>query len=249
MTTQPHSTVPATADPNAWEIVKSYAEGNGMLLPEVEHRLQTYLGSQYQPNEWQAILGKILEAEDETEAAVAKEYVNAQAAAMLATHTSAATSRLVVQTYACTLELKDVEKDLMDATGELRTRQRIIGTAPTLEDLLNPIEEKEKEDSPYRFEGGDTEIIAQLQQEQVVECGKAMAVDDTDSEGAQSDAEMNPKEVMRVCEQLERMCLSYAHHKETGELAHHLRRFRGRVWKEAAQAQKQVTLEHFWRVK
>jgi hypothetical protein len=54
VTTQTPSAVPATADPNAWEIVKSYAKGNGMLFPKVKHRLQMYLGSQYQPNEWQA---------------------------------------------------------------------------------------------------------------------------------------------------------------------------------------------------
>ena len=46
----------------------------------------------------------------------------------------------------------------MDSMKEL-TQQRRIFQVPTLEELVNPIEEEENEDSPYQFEGGDAEIM------------------------------------------------------------------------------------------
>jgi hypothetical protein len=43
----------------------------------------------------------------------------------------------------------------------LQQRKHIHGTAPTLKDLLNPIEETEISHLDYRFPGGDNEIVAQ----------------------------------------------------------------------------------------
>jgi hypothetical protein len=36
-------------------------------------------------------------------------------------------------------QLAALETELMDSVAELKTHKRIIGTAPTLEELLNPI--------------------------------------------------------------------------------------------------------------
>ena len=49
----------------------------------------------------------------------------------------------------------------MHAVNSLQQRKHICGTAPTLEDLLNPIEETEIGHSDYRFLGGDNEIVAE----------------------------------------------------------------------------------------
>jgi len=64
----------------------------------------------------------------------------------------------------------------MESVEELVRHQRIIGPPPTLEDLVTPVEEREIGDSPYRFEGGDAEIVAcgstwrwQLQEGDVIE--------------------------------------------------------------------------------
>ena len=45
---------------------------------------------------------------------------------------------------------------------ELEKHKRITGAAPTLDDLLNPVQEKEVGDSPFRFPGGDVDILAEV---------------------------------------------------------------------------------------
>jgi hypothetical protein len=92
---------------------------------------------------------------------------------------------------------------------------------------LNPVEEKESGDSPYCSEVSDTEIVAHIHQERAIASGEAMEIDESESEGEEQDQdqEVNLKEILKLCNQLEQMCLNYAHHKETGELTHHLRHF------------------------
>ena len=51
-----------------------------------------------------------------------------------------------------------------------------------LEDLVNPIEECEVGDSPYRIEGGDAEIVAEVQHEMVVAQGEIIELDDEDDD-------------------------------------------------------------------
>ena len=81
-------------------------------------------------------------------------------------------------------QLVDAEKGLMDSIEELVKRKQIIGPPPTLEDLVNPIEEQEVGNSPYRFEGGDAEIIAEVRNEMAVARGKVIEVDlDSENEG------------------------------------------------------------------
>jgi hypothetical protein len=92
---------------------------------------------------------------------------------------------------------------------------------------LNPIEEREIGDSLYCFEGGDAEIVAQVTWEQAIEHGELMEIDDSESKDEGPDLEMSNREVMKLCEQLEQMCLKYRHHKENRELSAQLCRFRG----------------------
>jgi hypothetical protein len=46
-------------------------------------------------------------------------------------------------------QLAALEAELMDSVAELKTCKHIFGTAPTLEELLNPIQECEVGDLPY----------------------------------------------------------------------------------------------------
>jgi hypothetical protein len=59
--------------------------------------------------------------------------------------------------------------------------KRIIGLSPTLEDLVDPIEEREVGDSPYTFEGGDAEIVAEVLHEMAVAQGEVIELDDSDN--------------------------------------------------------------------
>lgn len=58
-----------------------------------------------------------------------------------------------------------------------RKRNRIHGRIPTLDELLDPKEEREVGDSPYEFEGGDRAIVGEVQHEMAVASGEAIEVD------------------------------------------------------------------------
>jgi hypothetical protein len=59
-------------------------------------------------------------------------------------------------------KLSTLETELMKSVVELQACKRINGTAPTLEELVNPIEENKIGDLPYQFPGGDDEILDQV---------------------------------------------------------------------------------------
>jgi hypothetical protein len=61
-------------------------------------------------------------------------------------------ARSATQTPTRIPQLENLETELVNAVTELKARKRIVGTPPSLEDLLNPIEEKEVGDSPYAFQ-------------------------------------------------------------------------------------------------
>jgi hypothetical protein len=79
-------------------------------------------------------------------------------------------------------QIIEVEKDLMNTVEELVKRKQIMGPPPTLEDLVDPIEEREIGDSPYRFEGGDVEIVAEVQREMAIAWGEKIELNDSDND-------------------------------------------------------------------
>ena len=62
-------------------------------------------------------------------------------------------------------QLSRLETGLMDCVADLKTCKQIVSTALTLEDLLNPVEEKEIGDSAFSFPGGDVDIVAAVMRE------------------------------------------------------------------------------------
>lgn len=149
------TTLPPTAiaDPAAWEIVKEFAAANNISLPQAENNLKAYLGSHYHYEEWKTAFDVVLEAEDNTNTAI--QNVNALATIALTARipttnpSTPSISTRITSSSASTPQLTSLETDLMETVTELKSRRRIIGTAPTLEDLLNPAEENDVGDSPY----------------------------------------------------------------------------------------------------
>ena len=153
------------SDRGAWEILRKFATSD-MTLPAAEEQLKTHLGSQYNAQDWQPTLDVVMNAEGNV--------IQAQEAlAQLSSTTQLPqlTIRLPplvqVQSFSDS-QIIEVEKDLMNSVKELVKRKRIIGPPPTLEDLVDPIEECEIGDSPYKFEGGDMEIVAEVRHEMAV---------------------------------------------------------------------------------
>jgi hypothetical protein len=112
----------------------------------------------------------------------------------------------------CTIpQLAAAEGDVSRAVDELKARRRIIGAAPTLEELLNPIEEHEIGNSPYSFEGGDEEIMATVQDKIRIASGETMEAD-SDSGEEEGDAggdKIRLNEAIEWCEKLEQVCLTF----------------------------------------
>jgi hypothetical protein len=118
----------------------------------------------------------------------------------------------------------------MDSVEELVKRKQIIGPPPTLEDLVNPIEEREVGDSPYRFEGGDAEIVAEVRHEMAVARGEIIELDDEDDDEDDDDNDFLPRrEVMELCALLEKTCIRYGDLDTSLELPCHLRRYRAQL--------------------
>ncbi|KIJ54772.1 hypothetical protein M422DRAFT_240859 [Sphaerobolus stellatus SS14] len=88
-------------------------------------------------------------------------------------------------------------------------RNRITGSPLTLEEMLNPMLEREIGDSCYRFEGGNQEILEQVKHEMAIQSGEVIEVDSDSEEEAEEGDKHSIKDVIRMCEMMERLCLRY----------------------------------------
>ena len=96
--------------------------------------------------------------------------------------------------------------------------------------LFNPIEECEVGDSPYRFEGGDAEIVAEVRHEMAVAQGEIIELDDEDDDEGDDDSDFLPhREVMELCALLEKTCIGYGDLDTSLELPCHLHRYRAQL--------------------
>ena len=240
-----------TSDPAAWAIIKEYA-GTEMTFTDAEARLQAYLGRQFHFADWKSAFDVVFEAEEDIPAAAAaieKMATQAIGSSLAATSSSsrppAAPAPSPNPSVAPFSQLQGLEVDLMRAVDDLQQRKRIRGTAPTLEDLLNPIEEIEIGHSDYRFPGGDDEIVAEALRATTDAPDEEM---DDDEEEEIGDDGLSAKEGQGLCEQLEKLCLHYSNaegvstlvlQQQLHKLCAHLRRLE-------FTSQTQVTLDKFW---
>ena len=104
-------------------------------------------------------------------------------------------------------DLAHMESELTKSVNEL-CQQRRIFDEPTLEELMNPIEENSDEDSPYWFEGGDADIVAQVHQEMA---GNEMIEINSDNENDDKNEEdqLIRAEVIALCAKLEKTLIQY----------------------------------------
>ena len=65
---------------------------------------------------------------------------------------------------------------------DLKQCKQIIGTPLTLEEMLNPIEDREVGDLEYRFEGGEDKIVDQVNHEMALKRGEIEEIESDDEE-------------------------------------------------------------------
>jgi hypothetical protein len=104
-------------------------------------------------------------------------------------------------------QLQEIEKELQECVKELKRRNRIIGQPLTLQDLLNPVEEQDVGQSQYAFEGGDDEIVAQVQHDMAVQRGEIELIDSEDEEDI---PKMSLQYILKLIESVKQQTILYA---------------------------------------
>ncbi|KAI0682728.1 hypothetical protein BC835DRAFT_1311403 [Cytidiella melzeri] len=144
-------------------------------------------------------------------------------------------------------QLQDIEADLSEAVEKLCSRRRIRGTALTLEEMLNPIEELQIGKEEFSFPGGDADIITEVQN--TLNPPEAIEVDDSDDDETEDD-KISVSAAIDVCKMMERLCIEHvgADGFDPLVLQGQVRRFRGHLHREITSRQKQTTLDAFFPV-
>ncbi|KAJ7029494.1 hypothetical protein C8F04DRAFT_1288388 [Mycena alexandri] len=161
-------------------------------------------------------LNAILVAEKDVAAALQKVEEMATAAQKV--------PRLMIK-ISVAAQITALEARLEALVEDLRWRKRIVGTPLTVEEILNPPEELEIGENPYKFDG-DAEIVAAAKHQLAVEHGEitVIEIDSDEEEEDDNTPQATSGEVRSLCEKLEALCVG---HGGSLELQTQLRQFRG----------------------
>ena len=227
-----------------------------MSMPQAENKLQSHLGIHYKYDDWRAAYSAVLNAEgDVSEAIRSLDKLTMQlfgcpifdlradtpSPAVAPTITTVPAVRTAATIPPQPAQLEHIEKELMDCVDTLAKQRITRGKPLTLEEMLNPEQEREIGESSYKFEGDD-EIVAHVKNEIAIEKGEI----EVDSDGSDEEGEQNgltAAETVRMCEKLEQACLHYGDADTSLALPNALRKLRIHIKHEMMQGLKQKTLE------
>ena len=216
-----------------WDIVVEFAT-NLWLIPEAHSALQERLGDRYIASEWNEPLDLASGAEGDVNAALAA--VNA----WRNTWAPDSPSDLCEVTTNPD-EHNEVEEELPDLVAQLKARKRITGQPFTLEELLDPTEEREIGECLNIVDGGDMEIVSMVQAEARGD------IEEIDSDSDDDNPEVVPatlKEMIAACRMLEENGLLVC--TNALDVVEAVRRFRGHLQKMSREGEKQTTLDMFF---
>ncbi|KAJ3574251.1 hypothetical protein NP233_g1893 [Leucocoprinus birnbaumii] len=171
----------------SWDIIREFAT-TPMTMPEAQDKLRKLLGEGYREEEWIPAFDAIFHAEGDVDRAL-------DAIDQLVNASNKAQSQTPAQLVQKPKQLQELEKELLEHVGELQARRRMVPL--TLEEMLNPVEERQVGESEYRFEGGDDEIIRIVKEKLGEPLGAAMEVEDSDDEDEEQEA-VSKAEVIKL---------------------------------------------------
>ena len=191
------SSHPAHGNPGAWAIIREVAASE-MALPLAETRLQQHLGGRYVASNWESALKAVMDAEGDA----------AQASAAVEKLASAACQRsgLVLKlSLPKPPQLEVLEQDLTNCVKILKDKNRIFGTLPSVDELIDPVEERENLDTEVELFEDDAAIIAEVRRREEVRNGDAMEVDSDNEDDCCGGkvAAMATSELIALAEKLE----------------------------------------------
>jgi len=107
------------------------------------------------------------------------------------------------------------------------------------------VEELEIGDSPYQFEGGDADIVAEVLHEQAIAKGDIMEISSDSEDKEENGKGLSNATMMDLCQQLEASCLDIDAECSL-DLSRNLRRFRAHLRQSKLKNAKQATLDSLW---
>jgi hypothetical protein len=107
-------------------------------------------------------------------------------------------------------QLTALENEVATSIQDLKTRNRIFGEPPSVDEFLEPAEEQQVGES---FEGGDEAIITVVKQEMAEKAGQVIEVESDEEDDPQ--AEVSRTEMLALCQRLEGGCLQFGNADST----------------------------------
>ncbi|KAG1719732.1 uncharacterized protein EDB91DRAFT_1281413 [Suillus paluster] len=108
------------------------------------------------------------------------------------------------------ISIMTAENELKSSLQELKARNRIFGEPLSLDELLEPAEEKQIGDSlGFDLNGGDMAIVVAVSREIAKKQGEVIEADSDDDSEENHDAapEVSRVEALALCQRLEGACL------------------------------------------
>jgi len=212
-----------------------------MSLPETELALQAHLGDCFVDTDWQPALAAVMDAEGDTNQArqMVDDFYKK------ATHRSGLKIRIPALSTVLSKpqQATVVEADLMDTILELKSRNRIFGPAPSINDILDPIEERQQEQT--ETDGSVKGIADVVRREIAVENGEIIEIDDSEDDDNEDDNAPCRADLIKLCQQLQLGCMQHSDPQFSLELSHQLLKFRAILQKEELHNTTQTTLDSY----
>jgi len=216
-----------------WDIVTQFVTEQ-WSLPDIHTHLQKRLGNNYIASEWNEALDSVLRAEDNTGAALAALTALCN---KWANHTPTESCEAAKTPDEC----NEVKEDLLDLVAQLKDQRHMFGQPSTLDELLDPAEEREIVEELYLFEGGDADIIEMVQQEIGLGRGDVKEIDSDD------EPKVVPtplKEVIKMCRILEENSMAVCT-MGAFKFVKALCEYRGHLQEMSWRGEKQTTLDTY----
>ncbi|KIO05783.1 hypothetical protein M404DRAFT_25076 [Pisolithus tinctorius Marx 270] len=191
-----------------------------MTLPAAEKWLQDLLRDKYVYKHWQEAFNTVMGAEGDATQAVAGVEKLAQAAL----HHTGLTIKITPRTDLP--QLVALEEALSNSIKILKSCNQIIGLPPTIDEVLDPKEEREIGESQYAFEGRDTEIVVAVQHELAIKWGEVVELE-SDDKDQQTPLKLDYADLINMCKTIKSACMQASDANSSLDLARLLCQFCG----------------------
>lgn len=217
-----------------------------MTLPDAEAALQAHLGSRFEDSDWRPALKAIMDAEGVIEDALEAVDQLSEAAS------SRSGLKIRIPAKSALPQKPDqvvsLEADIMESVRTLKSRNRIFGTLLTVDELLDPVEERDSGDLESDHDGSIKGIADEVRREMAIANGEIIEIEDEDDDV--DDDLVGPSfsrtDLIKMCEQLEAGCMQYGDPTFSFDLSQLLSKYRANLRREEVLNSTQTLLDSYF---